>query len=69
MTLKLDHDHSTAYFQTNARHQTPEWQRRLRSHVRQDHGSGNDWASIVEVDLIAEQHNLDHGRDAHGVEF
>lgn len=63
----MTHDHSDAFFQTNVDNQTPEWKYRLRQHVKEAHGASNDWATMVDADLIAERHNLDHDRDVVGI--
>lgn len=67
----MEHEHSDAYHQTNAANQTPEWKYRLRQHVKASSGEGHnasdDLAALLDADIIAERHNLDHGRDAHGV--
>ncbi len=61
------HDHSDAYHQTNVDNQTPEWKHELRRHMKAEHSASSDWAALVDADLIAEKHNLEHGRDAFGV--
>lgn len=62
-----DHDHSAAFHETNVDNQTPEWKAGLRRHVKASHNASDDWTALVDADLIAEVHNREHGRDAHGV--
>lgn len=64
-----DHDHGAAYFQTNADEQTLEWKRRFRTHMLESHRASSDFVSLPAIELVVEQHNLEHGRDASGVEF
>jgi hypothetical protein len=63
------HDHSAAYYETSIENQTPEFILRLRNHMREAHGAGSGWCYGVSVDLLAESHNFNHGRDAFGGVF
>lgn len=47
----------------------PAGARALREHVNARHGASDDWAAMVDADLIREWHNREHGRDWHGVQL
>jgi hypothetical protein len=63
----MEHEHGEAFYGTNVDAQLPEWKAQLRHHMKADHQASDDWAALVDADLIAEVHNREHGRDAHGV--